>query len=118
MFPLRPSNVSELSSRLNVSFIHDSTSIAIQYYDLLRFLLTYLTLDHGKKLNHTRLETVYLQRQYTSHVSHYCGSSIIAILGVFKESLHATVDGVYFLYSLGIPMLPCTLEISICQTVW
>ena len=35
----------------------DSTSIAIQHYNLLQFLLTFLTLDHGKKLNHTLLGT-------------------------------------------------------------
>ena len=39
----------------------DWICITIRYYNLLWFLLTFLTLDHGKKLNHTLLGTFTLE---------------------------------------------------------
>lgn len=51
----------------------DSTSIEIPHYDLLQLLFTFLTIEYGKNLNYTLLETVYYKayfyKQWTSHVS-------------------------------------------------
>ncbi len=60
----------------------DSTSIAIQYCYVLRFL--FLTLDHGKKLNDTlNIQTATIKKKTHTHLSsHYC-DSILQFIVIF-----------------------------------
>lgn len=65
----------------------------VRYYDLLQLLFAFLTLDHGKRMNHSLVGSAYhescLQKQCTSHVcqSSWVFRSIIAILHIKEKKL-------------------------------
>ena len=94
-----------------------------KYYNcsMLRFiamcLFTFLTTDHGKKLNPTLLETVYQEAYFTSHVSQTYWLLFqqyhLYILGGFKGMLHtAVVFVVYVLYVFNANTIQYCLKIK------